>query len=74
MRHGDEEQGHSTQDEQGEGGAGAGERPGVVVFNPDGLIAGNHTLDGLAHHLHGNDDAQACVAKQDREGNKGDAG
>lgn len=57
--HGDEEQGHAAQDEQGEGGAGAGERPGVVVLDPDGLIAGDHALDRLAHHLHRNDDAEA---------------
>lgn len=58
--HGDEEQGHAAQDEQGEGGAGAGEGPGVVVFDPDGLIAGDHALDRLAHHLHRNDDAETC--------------
>lgn len=58
--HGDEEQGHAAEDEQGEGGAGAGEGPGVVVFNPDGLVAGDHALDRLAHHLHRNDDAETC--------------
>lgn len=58
--HGDEEQGHAAQDEQGEGGAGAGEGPGVVVFDPDGLVAGDHALDRLAHHLHRNDDAETC--------------
>lgn len=60
MGHGDEEQGHAAQDEQGEGGAGAGEGPGVVVFDPDGLVAGDHALDRLAHHLHRNDDAETC--------------
>lgn len=63
MRHGDEEQGHSAQDEQGEGGTGTGVGPGIVVFNPDGLIAVDHTLDGLAHDLDRNDDAESCVAK-----------
>lgn len=67
MGHGDEKQGHSTQDEQGEGSASAGEGPGIVVFDPDGLITVNHTLDGLAHYLNRNDDAKACVPKQ-REG------
>lgn len=62
MRHGDEEQGDSAQDEQGERGAGTGVGPGIVVFNPDGLVAVDHTLDGLAHDLDRNDDAEACVA------------
>lgn len=57
MWHGDEEQGDSTEDEQGEGGAGACKGPGVVVFNPDGLIAVDHALDGLAHYLDGNENA-----------------
>lgn len=57
--HGDEEQGHAAQDEQGEGGTGAREGPGVVVLDPDGLVAGDHALDRLAHHLHRNDDAEA---------------
>lgn len=64
MGHGDEEQGDSTQDEQGEGGASAGKGPGVVVFNPDGLITVNHTLDRLPHYLDRNDDAKACMPKQ----------
>lgn len=63
MGHGDEEQGDSAEDEQGEGGTGAGKRPGVVVFNPDGLITVDHTLDGLAHDLDRNDDAKTCVPK-----------
>lgn len=57
MWHGDEEQGDSTEDEQGEGGAGACKGPGVVVFNPDGLIAVDHALDRLAHYLDGNENA-----------------
>lgn len=64
MRHGDEEQGDSTQDEQGEGSTSAGKGPGIVVFNPDGLITVNHTLDGLAHYLDRDDDAKACMPKQ----------
>lgn len=64
MWHGDEEQGTSTEDEQGEGGTGASKGPGVVVFNPDGFIAVDHTLDRLAHYLDRNDDAKACGAKQ----------
>lgn len=62
--HGDEEQGDSTQDEQGEGGASAGKGPRIVVFDPDGLITVNHPLDRLAHYLNRNDDAKACVPKQ----------
>lgn len=64
MGHGDEEQGASAEDKQGEGGTGAGEGPGVVVFDPDGLIAVDHTLDGLAHDLDGDDDAEPCAPKQ----------
>ncbi len=69
MGHGDEEQGDSTEDEQGEGGAGARKGPGVVVFNPDGLVAVNHTLDRLAHYLNRNDDAKACIPKQKKAQN-----
>lgn len=64
--HGDEEQGHAAQDEQGEGGTGAREGPGVVVLNPDGLVAGDHALDRLAHHLHRNDDAEAWEEHRQR--------
>lgn len=60
VRHGDQEQRHPTQNKQGEGGACAGERPGVVVLDPDGLVTVDHPLDGLAHHLHRDDDAKAC--------------
>lgn len=67
VRHGDEEQGHPAQDEQGEGGARAGERPGVVVLDPNGLVAVDHPLDGLAHHLHRDDDAKACGPKRKTE-------
>lgn len=66
MGHGDEEEGDSAEDEQGKGGAGTGKGPGVVVFNPDGLIAVNHALDGLAHHLDADDYAEACVPKKER--------
>lgn len=66
VRHGDEEQRHPAQDEQGEGGARAGERPGVVVLDPDGLVAVDHPLDGLAHHLHRDDDAKACGPKRQK--------
>lgn len=66
--HGDEEQGDSAEDEQREGGAGAGEGPGVVVLDPDGLIAVDHALDGLTHDLDGDDDAKACAPKQEKPG------
>lgn len=64
MGHGYEEQGGSTEDEEGEGCTGTGKGPGVVVFNPDGLITVNHALDRLSHYLNRNNDAKACVAKQ----------
>lgn len=61
MWHGDKEQGDSAEDEQHEGGAGTGERPRVVVFNPNGLVTVNHSLDWLTHYLNRDDDAKACM-------------
>lgn len=60
MGHGDEEEGHAAQDEDGEGGAGAREGPWVVVLDPDGLVAVDHPPDRLTHDFHRDDDAQAC--------------
>lgn len=67
VRHGDEEQRHPAQNKQGEGGACAGEGPGVVVLDPDGLVTVNHPLDGLAHHFHGDDDAKACGPRKGKQ-------
>lgn len=64
MGHGDKKEGSSTEDEEGEGGAGTGKGPGVIVFNPDGLITINHSLDRLTHHLHGDNNAKAYKQKQ----------
>jgi len=64
--HGDKKQGNPTEDEQCEGSTSAGKRPGVVVFNPDGLITVDHSLDRLTHDLNRNDDAKACVPKQNK--------
>lgn len=44
MGHGEEKEGNPTEEEEGEGYAGADEGPGVVVFNPDGLLTLNHPL------------------------------
>lgn len=68
VRHGDDEQAQTAQEEKSEGCAGAGEWPRVVVLDPYGLIAVNHALDRLPHDLHGDDDAQAC---EDEEGHGG---
>lgn len=65
MRHGDEEQGDAAEDEQRKGGTGAGKGPGVVVFNPDGLITGDHALHRLAHYFDRDDDAKACVPERE---------
>lgn len=68
VRHGDDEQADTAQEEESKGCTGAGKWPRVVVLDPYGLIAVNHALDRLPHDLHGDDDTQACECEKGHEG------
>lgn len=60
LRHGDDQQGDAGEKEEDEPAAGASKRPGVVIFDPDGVLALNHALDGLSHHFQRDEGAEAC--------------
>lgn len=60
LRHGDDQQGDAGEKEEDEPAAGASKRPGVVIFDPDGVLALNHALDGLPHHFQRDEGAEAC--------------
>lgn len=55
MGHGEDEEGDASEEEQHKATAGAGKGPAVVVLHPDGLLALNHPLDRLSHHLQGDE-------------------
>lgn len=54
----DQQEDDAADEEQDEGGAGAGEGPGVAVLDPNRLLAVDHPLHGLSHHLDRDDDAE----------------
>lgn len=59
-RQGEEEQGEAAQEEEHEGSACAGEGPGVIVLDPDSVLAVDHALHRLPQDLHRDEDAEAC--------------
>lgn len=68
LRHGQDEQRNPGEEEEDEAAAGAGEGPGVVIVDPDGVLALDHPLDRLSHHLQRDEGAEAC------RGDRGDGG
>lgn len=54
----DQQEDDAADEEQHKGGAGTGEGPGVTVLDPNRLLAVDHPLHRLSHHLNGDDDAE----------------
>lgn len=50
--HGEQEEAEATEEQEAEASAGTGEGPGVGVVYPDGVLALDHPLYRLTHHLH----------------------
>lgn len=67
LGHGDYKEGNPAEEEEDEGYAGADEGPGVVVLNPDSLLALNHPYNRLPHHLHRNDGTYTCGRNEGSE-------
>lgn len=55
LGHGEEQEGDAGEEEEDEAGAGTSEGPGVVVLDPDGLLALDHAFHRLAHHFQGDE-------------------
>lgn len=67
-RQGEEEQGQAAQEEEHEGSACAGEGPGVIVLDPDGVLTVDHALHRLPQDLHRDEDAEACGEERRAQG------
>lgn len=80
LGHGEEQEGDASEKEEDEGGAGTSEGPGVVVLDPDRVLALDHALDRLPHHFQWDEGAETCDGEErrvnttkrcDREGKAG---
>lgn len=67
-RQGEEQQGQAAQEEEHEGRAGAGKGPGVIVLDPDRVLAVDHALHRLPQHLHRDEDAETWGQSGDAQG------
>lgn len=57
-RQGEEQESQAAEEEEAEGRAGAGEGPGVIVLDPDSVLAVDHALHRLPCDLHRDEDAE----------------
>lgn len=51
LGHGEQQEGDASEKEEDEASAGTSKGPGVVVFDPDCVLALDHAFDWLTHHL-----------------------
>lgn len=68
LGHGEEQEGNAGEEEEDEAAAGAGEGPAVVILHPDRVLALDHAFDRLAHHLQGDEGAEAWGGKEGKAG------
>lgn len=59
LGHGEDQEGDASKKEEDEGGAGASEGPGIVIFDPDCVLTLNHAFDWLSHHLQWDEGTEA---------------